>query len=154
MTTPRNVSLSCGIILLNELDEVLLGHATWSKRWDILKGGIEPGETESDAAIREALEESGLLFVSSELRDVGRFEYRPDKQLHLFVAKRSRVDVRLEDCRCTTFFRHALTGRMLPELDSFRWAASEAVAHMCNRKMAKIVQTVMAQDATLNRLAA
>ena len=149
MTTSRKVSLSCGIILLNDRNEVLLGHATWSKRWDILKGGVEPGETESQTAIREAFEESGLRFVSADLRDLGRFEYRADKQLHLFVAKRARSTISLENCRCTSFFRHALTGRMLPELDSFQWASTDAVAQLCNRKMAEIVLSVMSQAAAL-----
>lgn len=54
---------SVGIVIENDKDEILLIHSyryvTNSIGWEIPAGGIEDGETIQEAAIREALEETG-----------------------------------------------------------------------------------------------
>ena len=50
---------SCGVIVTDGT-RLLLGHATRSPRWDIPKGGVEPGESFAAAAYRELHEETGL----------------------------------------------------------------------------------------------
>ena len=38
-------TLSCGILVMNEDQELLLCHVTGAWHWDIPKGSTEPGET-------------------------------------------------------------------------------------------------------------
>ncbi len=94
--------LSCGILVLDDRDELLLCHATGTSRWDIPKGRREPGESEIEAAIRETAEESGLRFTPQVLLDLGRFRYRPGKDLHLFATRSEHVDATpgLPSTRC------------------------------------------------------
>lgn len=54
---------AAGVIIFNESGQILLvrrGHSPQQGRWSVPGGHLEPGESAADAAIREALEETGL----------------------------------------------------------------------------------------------
>jgi 8-oxo-dGTP pyrophosphatase MutT (NUDIX family) len=128
--------VSCGTLVVDGSGRLLLCHVTGTAKWDIPKGLQDPGETELEAAVRELREEAGLAFETGRFVDLGRFEYRRDKQLHLF-----RVDVgdtlaTLDHLVCTSFFPHHQTGKPTPETDGFRWATREEVARLCWPRMA------------------
>ena len=57
--------LTVKLLLLDELDRLLLIHSrdpsSSRDSWYPVGGGIEPGETVQQAAVREAVEETGLL---------------------------------------------------------------------------------------------
>jgi ADP-ribose pyrophosphatase YjhB (NUDIX family) len=67
--------LSCGIVVLAPTRELLLCHVTGQRHWDLPKGGIHDGETPAEAALRETMEETGLVFAPESLVDLGRFAY-------------------------------------------------------------------------------
>ena len=71
--------LSCGVLLFNEHDQLLLAHATGSRHWDVPKGLADPGEAPLAAALRETCEETGIVLDASGWLDLGRHAYRPGK---------------------------------------------------------------------------
>src|SRR5215469_2910826 len=75
---------SCGVIVTDG-ERLLLGHASRSPRWDIPKGGVEPGETFAAAARRELQEETGLVARETALTPLGVKPYPRDKDLALFA---------------------------------------------------------------------
>ena len=127
---------SHGTLLLDADAELLLCHATGGRHWDIPKGMADPGETSVQTALREAREECGLELDPLDLRDLGRFTYRPDKDLWLHAALIERVDV--SRCVCSTFFTDRW-GRLRPEMDAFRWARFAEVPDLCARNMARVL---------------
>ena len=129
--------LSCGIVILNAQRELLLCHVTGQNHWDLPKGGIDPGETPLEAAIRETREESGLHLQPEVLFDLGRFAYTNKKNLHLFACVTPRFD--LKDLRCESRYLDRYSGRQLPEMDGFGWFAFERVAALCTPKMATVL---------------
>lgn len=144
-----SVALSCGILVLNAQGELLLGHAAGTRRWDIPKGRSESGETELQTAVRETAEETGLMFASERLFDLGRFAYLRGKDLHLFAALVECIDP--ARCACTTRFRDA-QGRMRPEMDAFAWVGFGVLAERCGKNMSMLLTQKIALPALLQDL--
>lgn len=132
--------LSCGVLLLNEHDEILMGHVTGATWWDIPKGGQDPGESSLATVVRETLEETGLLLLPDALRDLGVVNYRPDKELHLFAGHVTRAKVDPAACICTTYFQQVHTQQLLPELDEFAWVPFAEVPVRSAKAMARLLE--------------
>lgn len=118
-----NVTLSCGLLVLNEKDELLIGHSTGSFHWDLPKGMQDEDEAPIDCALREAHEEFGLTFPASRLLDLGRHAYYRGKDLHLFAVRTTSAETPVKNCHCNSFFDHPRTGQSMPEVDGFAWSS-------------------------------
>lgn len=132
-------AVSCGTLVYNADGQLLLCHVTGTAAWDIPKGMQDPGESTLEAAMRELREEAGVAFEPGRFHDLGRFDYRRDKRLHLY-----RVDAgdELGDLRqlaCTSFFPHHATGLPTPEADGFRWATREQAGRLCWPRMGALL---------------
>jgi putative (di)nucleoside polyphosphate hydrolase len=129
--------LSCGTLVVNSARQLLLCHVTDTASWDIPKGLCDPGETPLQAARRELFEEAGLCFEEELFHDLGEFDYRPDKRLHLFRVDCGEALTSLAHLQCTSFFPHHRTGVMTPESDGYRWASRDEVRTLCWPRMAQ-----------------
>ena len=145
----RVKTLSCGILVLNPRSQLLLCRATGSFRWDIPKGGGQPGESPMDTALRETAEECGLRFEARQLLELGRYAYRPAKDLHLYAALVDGIDA--ADCRCSSHYTD-MWGRRRPEMDAFEWTAFERVPRRCARRMAALLTQTLSLPQLLLRL--
>lgn len=135
-------SVSCGTLVVNPARELLLCHVTHTAHWDIPKGMQDPGETTLEAAVRELREEAGAAFPAERFIDLGGFDYRRDKRLHLYRVEAGADLVALDGLVCTSFFPHHITGVMTPETDGFRWASRADVARLCWPRMAALLGTL------------
>lgn len=142
-------TISHGTLLIDADAELLLCHATGGRHWDIPKGMADPGETSAQAALREAREECGLQLEPEGLRDLGRFTYRPDKDLWLHAALIERIDP--AQCVCSTFFTDRW-GRLRPEMDAFRWVRFDDVSSHCARNMTLVLTTKLSLPEVLDGL--
>jgi len=140
---------SHGTLLIDADAELLLCHATGGRHWDIPKGMAEPGETSVQTALREAREECGVDVDPDALCDLGRFTYRPDKDLWLHAALVERIDT--AQCVCSTFFTDRW-GRLRPEMDGFRWVPFAEVSELCARNMALLLTQKLSLAEVLARL--
>lgn len=57
---PRGIEVLCGAIIQHDSKILLCESPKWGNKWAFPGGHIEPGETISQAAIREGKEETGL----------------------------------------------------------------------------------------------
>lgn len=130
-----DVKLSCGLLVINERDELLIGHSTGSFHWDLPKGLLDDGEIPIDCALREAAEEFGLSFEPEQLHDLGRQAYYPGKDLHLFVVRTTLAATDIEECRCRSYFEHPKTGQSMPEVDGFAWSDEAELATRLAKSM-------------------
>ncbi len=135
LCSPRR--LSCGILIFSEEHELLLCHVTGQDHWDLPKGGMHVDESPLQAALRETREETGLALAAEDLLDLGRFDYRPKKDLHLFATRMPRFDV--ARLHCESHFSQTATGQCLPEMDGYGWFGFECIAELCTPKMAAVL---------------
>lgn len=135
--------LSCGVVLLGSQGHVLLAHATETSHWDIPKGQPDLGEAPIDAALRELREETGIELAPQRLKDLGRFAYRRDKDLHLFAVRIEDGEVDLTHCVCTSMFPSRRDGRQIPEMDAFRWVEPHAVGEYASRSLTRLFETTV-----------
>jgi 8-oxo-dGTP pyrophosphatase MutT (NUDIX family) len=136
-------TVSCGVVILNPQGEVLLCHATDTSHWDVPKGQGEPGEEPVEAALRELVEETGIVLDAARLKDLGRFVYRRDKDLHLFAVRVTDEEVKLEACVCESFFPRRRDGVMIPEMDAYRWVNPMDVDQYASRSLTRVFQTTL-----------
>lgn len=129
---------SCGVLLLNEFDEVLVAHATGQRHWDLPKGGREQHESDQEAALRELREETGIVLPAESLKHLGVFDYRPQKRLSLFLARVSKSTVDPSTCRCTSTFRD-MNNEEVPEADEFAWVRWLDLPSFCTGRMCAVL---------------
>jgi 8-oxo-dGTP pyrophosphatase MutT (NUDIX family) len=136
-------TVSCGVVILNEQGDVLLCHATETSHWDVPKGHADPDERPIDAALRELVEETGIVLPPERLKDLGRFLYRRDKDLHLFAVRVTEDEVRLDQCVCESYFPRRGDGTMIPEMDAYRWVSPADIDAFASRSLARLFQTTL-----------
>jgi 8-oxo-dGTP pyrophosphatase MutT (NUDIX family) len=127
---------SCGVIVTDRV-RLLLGHATRSPRWDVPKGGVEPGESLPEAASRELREETGLAAPAAALVALGVFPYLRYKDLALFAW----AVAELPDPKtliCAEFFT-APDGTRLPEFDRFGLFTLEEAQTRVGKNLARLL---------------
>lgn len=126
---------SCGIIIVNEQNEIFMGHSTGNKFYDIPKGLLDPGENELDCAIRECKEETSIEIAPSLLQDLGLFSYNKEKNLHLFITSIKKDDIHMNTLVCNSFFEDFYTKKLKPEVDEFKWVSIEKLTEHCAKSM-------------------
>lgn len=129
--------VSCGTLIVNRQGQLLLCHVTNTSHWDIPKGMQDNGESALQTAMREMREETGLVFDADLFAELGCFDYRPDKRLHLFRLFAPEGFASLDHLTCESHFPHHRTGRPIPEVDAFRWASRHEVSRLCSPRMAQ-----------------
>ena len=146
----QSKSLSCGVILINEQNEILMIHATGQSFWDIPKGTKSLEETECEAAIRELKEETGIELCPSDLIDMSWYQYNGYKDLWLFIAKMPDVD--MNKLSCSSYFEK--DGYQHPEADQFQMIALEDAPFKACKSMSRLLNQSLMSDINLfsNRL--
>jgi 8-oxo-dGTP pyrophosphatase MutT (NUDIX family) len=130
---------SCGVIVTDG-ERLLLGHATRSPRWDIPKGGVEPGETFIATACRELHEETGLSAPEEALLPLGVKPYLRNKDLVLFAW----VVPALPDPTtlfCSEFFVLP-NGTRLPEFDRFGLFTLDEALTRVGKNLARLLAEI------------
>ena len=132
-------AISCGVIVRRAVGQLLLGHATGSRYWDIPKGVRDAGESSIDAALRELREEAGIEVHGDQLVDLGLHKYLPRKDLHLFMLNPPDPGIDIDACVCSTHYTPRYGGPDVPEVDAYRWAGREEVPTLCGTNMTRVL---------------
>ena len=117
-----------------------MGHITGGKNWDIPKGGMDPNESFLQAAVRELREETGLEVDPSVLSPLGHFDYKPKKDLMLYLW---RVDdlPNPQTLQCQSTWKDE-KGAARPELDGFSLFSWDECQVRANPNLARVLKTV------------
>ena len=130
-------SISAGIVITDG-DQLLVGHVTNNSHWDIPKGGMNKGEAPLQAAIRECIEETGIHVPESELQVLGLYEYKPKKDLMLYLWCVKQIpDV--DTLKCASKFTNT-KGHKQPELDAFACVKWEQISEYCQPDLVKVLK--------------
>lgn len=125
--------------VINDMPHLFMIHSTGNNFWDVPKGGAEANETAIQAALRELLEEAGIVFVSSDLKDLGVFEYNARKDMHVFKYMGDQYPDP-KKCVCTSTFTCPYTNREKPEADGFKYIPFNQVSSHCAKSFKKVFE--------------
>lgn len=133
--------ISCGILIINEKKQLLMGHVTGQSFFDIPKGTLDEDESPLQCAIRECGEETSLVFTEIDLQDIGLLKYNTVKDLYLFKTFIKSDDVNIDKLVCNSFFEHFASKKLLPEVDGFKWVDinNDEFNKHCAKSMAKVL---------------
>ncbi len=140
------MKISCGVIILNEIGEIFMGHSNGNTWFDLPKGEMDPGESAIKCAIRETMEETSLVIAEAEAVDLGLHSYNKEKSLHLFLVRRQKSEIDLSSLVCNSFFEHRYTKKMIPEVDSFKWMDYKEAEKNCAKSMGKLINKLIADE--------
>jgi 8-oxo-dGTP pyrophosphatase MutT (NUDIX family) len=143
--------LSCGVVIFGSRRELLLCHVTGQAHWDLPKGGARADESPHQAALRETREETGLRLDGHTLLDLGRFDFSPKKELHLFALRLPHVDPAA--LRCESQFTVFGSARRLPEMDDYGWFGFERLPALCTPRLSAVLTGRIDLDALHDSLA-
>ena len=135
--------VSCGLIILNEKNEVLLCEVTGGKgRHDIPKGLKEEGESALATALRECKEETGFDLQNQRIEDLGEHTYLAGKRLHLFKVKINSDFINLSEFKCSSFFdltNKDGTVKKLPEVLNAKWIPTKNVQGLISKNLFNVL---------------
>jgi 8-oxo-dGTP pyrophosphatase MutT (NUDIX family) len=132
----KNKAVSAGVVITDG-DSLLLAHVTNGHNWDIPKGRMDEGETAIESAIRELREETGLETDASNLTTLGLYNYKPKKDLHLFLWRVGSMPDPTQ-LVCTSYFSGP-KGRQ-PELDAFAVVSWDNIEKYCAPALVKVLR--------------
>jgi 8-oxo-dGTP pyrophosphatase MutT (NUDIX family) len=127
--------LTCGILIYVK-DQVLLCHSTGNTHWDIPKGIKEEFESPLEAAIRETVEETGLLVNKLALKDLGQHSLNKRKNIHLFKLELSSLN--LNKLKCTSMVERE-NEQPFPEVDGYQLFNKENVLNKVSKSLKKLL---------------
>lgn len=113
------MGLSVGLILTNGV-EFLGVRPTGQTFYDLPKGMRDEGENLKDTVLREVKEETGLNLYKyrAALSDQGRFHYRINKDVHVFILLLPELPS-VSEMKCVSTFE--LYGRRIPEVNGYKY---------------------------------
>jgi len=135
--------LSCGFLVFNKSNGMLACHPTGRKYeplhcYDIPKGHLEEGESALETAKRELKEETGLVIPDDvSILNMGKFFYRSDKDLIIFVVK---MDYDFNSLHCDSTFE--MYGKKYKEMDSYEITYNPALYF---KNLERIVVDIMSK---------
>lgn len=144
--------LSAGVVITNG-ELLLLGHVTNHKYWDLPKGQVDAGESALHAAVRECGEETGIQVPTHELRMLGLYDYKPKKDLQLYLWSVKHMPDP-DTCVCKSKFKNR-KGIWEPELDAFMCVTWDQLHEYCQPAMVRVLSILekTARDTTRRHLA-
>jgi putative (di)nucleoside polyphosphate hydrolase len=134
--TSTKTETSCGTLVVNANGDILLGHVPDRDYWEIPKGRQNAHESALEAAKRELQEETGLELNAAFFEEVGDFDYRPGKRLHLYKVYVADTLNNLDSLRCTSYFPCEEKDEPILAMDSFCWASREDIPKLCLQRLA------------------
>ena len=134
--------LSIGTIVRDYNKNILIGHTTFGKGWDIPKGLLEEGEVSLETAQRELDEEFNLSFDDFEFEQLGRFQYLKNKDLFLYeiVLFDLKKQIKLKDLKCESYF--VVDGNRYPEIDRYRIINLNEIDKYLYPNMVKVLKRI------------
>src|ERR1700739_3152888 len=68
---------------------------------------------------------------------------RARRRTPLFSARAHDDELDLPRCVCTSMFPRRSDGKLIPEMDAYRWAAPDEVERYASRSLTRLVQTTL-----------
>lgn len=136
-------SLSCGVLVVDKLNRILMLHATGQDFWDIPKGRQKEGESTDESAERELFEESSVVADKKNFIDLGWYPYNRHKELYLYLLFVDELDTNLLSCHSTFVDEH---GQEVSEADGFEMVSIHDFPRRACKSMSRLYEASLKND--------
>jgi len=135
--------ITCGIVLFNDKDEILVCHPTGSKYdfWSIPKGLYDASDrTYENCVKRELKEETGIEF-DSPLYEGLMYPYPNRKKV--LKGFYGYLDVDIHTLRCYSYVTSLKGISPFPEVDAFTWIRVSDVGQCLNKPQRDFIRDII-----------
>jgi len=136
-------AMPCGVLLVNEYQEVFLARVNGNGHWDVPTRIAGPDESPLAAALSEARAASGLELGGFTFEDLGVLEGPSGRARHLFAAKLPKASLDPAACICMNNYLDNGTGRITPEVEDFAWVEVRELARHCSQSLRRVLETLL-----------
>lgn len=136
-------TLSCGVMVVDKENRILMLHATGQNFWDIPKGTQDPGESPLETTVRELREETNLSVNPNDLVELGWYPYNRHKDLFLFMLVVDEINTLGLSCH-SSFFND--DGAEVLEADDFEMVGMDLFDRQACNSMARLYQNALKDD--------
>jgi len=109
--------ITAAVVIINSDGDILGCRTTGRGKYDFPKGMVEDYESDVEGAVRELVEETGIIISTDNLIDCGLYPHgNSEKFIHIFLYQ-TDVFPDLDDLECTSYFER--DGKSYPEVDGY-----------------------------------
>lgn len=140
------MKLTCGVFLINNKNQILIGHPTNHAKdlWSIPKGQPKKGESNIITAFREFEEETSidLWNIPLTIEKIGSFVYPNKKKTLVAYQVNIQKIIPIKKFHCTSMVHPKVYGKEVPEMDAFKWVSKDeamVLLHPVQREALKLI---------------
>jgi 8-oxo-dGTP pyrophosphatase MutT (NUDIX family) len=137
-------------ILIKSGDKYLLAHANGRKPttgWGLPKGRVDAGEALEQAAVRETMEECGLVISPNEIKPFTEVRYKSSdeegkvmKTLKIFIHEGDE-SLQTKPLSCSTYFNPNWVKNSnvkIAEIDAYKWVTADEAKSLAMKSIKSI----------------
>lgn len=137
------MDITCGTFLFDKNNLLLIGKASGGGNWSIPKGLLDEGEELIDCAVREFVEETGIVLNALDVKFIGTEPYKNKKKVlyaHICQSNKDKDEFTTPICHSMV----EIDGREpFPEMECFEWVTIDVALSKLHHTQIEVLKNII-----------